>query len=84
MKAIAAILLWAMTSGVLADTAKPVTSDKDGKSYIYDSARKPYIDDRLMRLHAPTGFRSDAPETSSDTAQDKPMPEKSPAPKSPG
>jgi hypothetical protein len=47
MKTIVAVLLLGMTGGALADTAKPVTADQAGKSYIYDSNRKPYIDDRL-------------------------------------
>jgi hypothetical protein len=47
MKAIVSILLLEMTGAVLADTAKPMTGDKAGQSYIYDANRKPYIDDRL-------------------------------------
>ena len=89
MKAIAAILLLAMTGGVLADTAKPAaTSDKANKSYIYDSARTPldgrhpYLDDRLLpRRLLLGGFRSDASEASPNSAQDKPTPESAPAPK---
>jgi hypothetical protein len=91
MKAVAAILLLAMTGGVLADTAKPMTGDNADKPYIYDSARKffdgrhPYLDDRLqMRRLKPSGFRSDALEMSPDSAKDEPMPEKAPAAKSPG
>ncbi len=94
MKAIAAILLLAMTGAALAEPSKPadqpVTTYKDGKPYIFDSARTPYragtpyLDDRLqMRRLLPSGFRSDAPEASPDSAQDKPTPEKAPAPKSP-
>jgi hypothetical protein len=47
MKTAVAILLLGMTGAVLADPARPVTSDKAGKSYIYDANRKPYIGDRL-------------------------------------
>ena len=95
MKTIVAILLLATTSAALAEPSKaadqPVTTYKDSKPYIYDSARTPYragtpyIDDPLIvRLHAPTGFRSDALEASPDSVQDKSMPEKAPAPRSPG
>ena len=95
MKAIVAILLLGMTGAAFAETSKPadqpITVYKGGKPYIYDSARTPYragtpyIDDRLqMRRLLPSGFRSDAPEAAPDTAQDKPTPEKAPAPKSPG
>ena len=95
MKATAAILLLTMTGTALAEAGKPadqsITVYKGGKPYIYDSARTPYragtpyIDDRLfMQRRLPMGFRSDASEASPDTAQDKPTPEKTPAPKSPG
>ena len=93
MKAVVAILLLAMTGAAQAEPSKPaaVTTYKDGKPYIYDSARTPYragtpyIPDRLfMQRRLPMGFQSDAPEASPDTAQDKPTPEKAPASKSPG
>jgi hypothetical protein len=95
MKAIVAILLLATTGAAQAETGKPadqpVTVHKAGKPYIFDGARTPYragmpyIDDRLqMRQLLPSGFRSDAPEASPDSAQDKPTPVIAPAPKRPG
>jgi hypothetical protein len=50
---------------------------KGGKPYIYDG-----LQPKAPRV--PHGFRSDAPEASPDTSQDKPMPEKAPAPKGVG
>jgi len=81
MKAIAAILLLAMTGTAQAETGKPadqpVTVYKDGKPFIFDGMRR-------MAPRMPYGFRSDAPEASPDSAQDKPAPEKAPAPKGRG
>ena len=74
MKAIAAILLLAMTGAALAETGKPadqpITVYKDGKPFIFDG----------MRRRLPSGFRSDVQKTPPDATQDAPDNANKPAP----